>query len=259
MTHVSRPSAARVVLARASSRHPEWWLVGIALVAWVAVVMPYVWPDQPIAGAVHHGGHHMAATAPTSATETSLHAATAWFVMVLAMMLLVAVPRVRYVAAVCPGRIRTRAIAQTVGGVVLVWTALGLVISVVPIVVPTATAGGATLAFVVIWLLAAAWQLTPWKWSALLRCHGVRVPRREGDGVARVRMGAVHGVWCVASCGPAMMAMALTGHPLVLMVGLTIGLAAERVATRPVRAIRLVAATMTALALAIAGAIALGA
>jgi predicted metal-binding membrane protein len=112
---------------------------------------------------------------------------------------------------------------------------------------------------VAIWLAAAAWQLTPWKWSALRRCHGVRVPRREGDGRARLRTGAVHGAWCVASCGPAMVAMVVTGHPLLLMVGLTFGLATERVAMRPVRAIRLVAASTTVLALATAGAVALGA
>ena len=116
-------------------------------------------------------------------------------------------------------------------------------VSVIPVVVPTRRAEPP--AFVVVWLLAAAWQLTPWKWSALRRCHGVRVPRRETDGRARLRTGAVHGVWCGASCGPAMVAMVLTGHPLVLMVGLTIGLTTERVAARPVRAMRLVAATTT--------------
>ena len=72
-------------------------------------------------------------------------------------------------------------------------------------------------------------------------------------------MGARHGAWCVASCGPAMVAMALTGHPLVLMVGLTIGLATERVAARPVHAFRLVGAATAILAVATVGAGALGA
>ena len=179
--------------------------------------------------------------------------------MVLAMMLLVGIPRVRFVAAVCPGRIRTRAIAQTVAGVLAVWLVLGLATSVIPVIVPTATASGAPVAFVAIWLVAAAWQLTPWKWTALRRCHGVRVPRREGDGWARARMGALHGAWCVASCGPAMVAMVLTGHPLLLMIGLTVGLATERVATRPVRGFRLVGVATTILAVATVGAGFLGA
>jgi predicted metal-binding membrane protein len=256
---VARPSAARVFLARTASRHPEWWIVAIALGAWVAVVGPHIWPDQPIAGAVHdHAGHHPAGHVPagasTSAVGSYLHAGTAWLVMVLAMMLLVGIPRVRFVAAVCPGRIRARAIAQTVAGVLLAWVAVGAVISVVPIVVPTATAIDAPLAFVAIWLVAAAWQLTPWKWTALQRGHGVRVPRREGDGAARVQMGARHGAWCVASCGPAMVAMVLTGHPLLLMIGLTVGLATERVATRPVPAFRMVGLATTVLAVAAVGA-----
>ena len=256
---VSRPSAVRTLLARTASRHPEWWIVAIALGAWGAVVVPHLWPDQPLAGAVHdHAQHHMP-TAALSWGESYLHAGTAWLVMVLAMMLLVAVPRVRFVAAVCPGRIRTRAIAQTVAGVLLVWIALGLLTSVIPIVVPAVTAGDAPWAFIAIWLTAAAWQLTPWKWTALLRCHGVRVPRREGDGRARVRMGARHGAWCVASCGPAMVAMVLTGHPLPLMIGLTIGLAGERGATRPRRGIRLVAVATSVIGLATVGAAALGA
>jgi predicted metal-binding membrane protein len=108
---------------------------------------------------------------------------------------------------------------------------------------------------------ATRWDCTPWKWAALRRCHGVRVPRRKGDRQARLRMGAVHGTWCVVSCGPAMVAMVamvVIGHPLALMVGLTLGLTTERVAMRPARAIRLVAATTTLLALATAGAGALG-
>ena len=73
------------------------------------------------------------------------------------------------------------------------------------------------------------------------------------------RMGALHGAWCVASCGPAMVAMVLTGHPLLLMIGLTVGLATERVATRPVRGFRLVGAATTILAVATVGAGFLGA
>ena len=219
-----------------------------------------IWPDQAIAGAVHdHAGHHMPSAASASAAESYLRAGTAWVLMILAMMLVVGIPRVRLVAAVCPGRIRARAIAQTVAGVVLAWVLLGLVVSVIPVVVPTATASGAPLAFVAIWLVAAAWQLTPWKWTALRRCHGVHVPRREGDGVARLRMGARQSVWCIASCGPAMVAMVLTGHPLVLMVGLTIGLATERVAARPVHAFRLVGAATAILTVATVGAGVLGA
>ncbi len=149
---VSRPSAVRTLLARTASRHPEWWIVAIALGAWGAVIVPHLWPDQPLAGAVHdHAQHHMP-TAALSWGESYLHAGTAWVVMVLAMMLLVAVPRVRFVAAVCPGRIRTRAIAQTVAGVLLVWIALGLLTSVIPIVVPAVTAGDAPWAFIAIWL-----------------------------------------------------------------------------------------------------------
>jgi hypothetical protein len=259
----ARPSAGRVFLARTASRHPEWWIVAIALAAWVAVVASHIWPDQPVAGAAHHhaGDHpagHVPAAASTSAVESYLHAGAAWLLMVLAMMLLVGIPRVRFVAAVCPGRIRARSIAQTVAGVLLVWVLVGAVISVVPIVVPTATTSDAPLAFVAIWLVAAAWQLTPWKWTALLRCHGVRVPRREADGWARVQMGARHGAWCVASCGPAMVAMVLTGHPLLLMIGLTVGLATERVATRPVQAFRLVGAATTVLAVVTVGVGALG-
>ena len=70
--------------------------------------------------------------------------------MVLAMMPVVGIPASQVVAAVCPGGPRP-VIAQTVAGVVARRVVLGLVVSVIPVVVPTATAGGDPLAFLAIW------------------------------------------------------------------------------------------------------------
>ena len=74
--------------------------------------------------------------------------------------------------------------------------------------------------------------------AALARCHAIRVPRGMADGRGRLTAGMTYSGWCVVSCGPAMVAMAVTGHPLLLMIVLTVGLTAERVAHRPVRATR---------------------
>lgn len=56
-------------------------------------------------------------------------------------------------------------------------------------------------------------------------------------------------MWCTISCGPAMVAMAWTGHSTVLMALLTVGLTAERVAWRPDKVSRLIAAGVVTTAL----------
>lgn len=211
----------QVGAARFTARHPEWWLVVASAVAWVLILrMP----------AGLQGRHHSGAD--------YLTAAGSWLLMVVAMMGPVMVPRVRHVAQCCVGRARTRAIAETLTGALLIWTAVGVLVVGLLTVSPLLDARDSPVAFGVAWLLVVGWQLSASKLSALARCHAIRIPRGMTDGRGRLTAGVAYSGWCVVSCGPAMVAMALTGHPLVLMIVLTIGLTAERVAHRPVRAAR---------------------
>lgn len=242
------PGRARVALARFTARHPEWWMVAVVVAAWVVLLGSVTWGPMvgfgdAGAGHAHHGGADMRAVATPSSLSLPA-AATAWLLMVVAMMGAVTIPRIRHVAQCCLGRARVRAIAQTSAGVLLAWSAVGVPVLGMAALVPTLDAERLPLAFAGVWLAAAAWQLTPWKIMALGRCHQTRVPRGLADGAARVAAGARYGGWCAASCGPAMAAMALTGHPMAFMVLLTAGFTAERLVHRPHRAVRHVAAAL---------------
>lgn len=232
---------ARLRVARLVAWHPEWWLLAVAAPAWVAVVAHGMRHGAVTgAGQAHHGG------ATSGMAERLAAGAGAWLAMVVAMMVPVLVPRVRRVARCCVGRVRDRAIAQTVAGAGLPWLALGAAVVPVVEVLPAITPVASTAA----WATAAAWQLAPPKRVALRRCHAVRIPRGVGDGWPRFRAGAAHGSWCVVSCGPLMAVMAWAGHPVAFAVLLTVGLVAERVVHHPYRTSRGLAAAVVGLSTA---------
>jgi hypothetical protein len=252
------PARVRVHAARFVARHPEWWVVAMALCAWSVLLAPLV-SSALHAGPARQGkagmpgmvgmpGMQTAAGAaglrPPGVAALLVGGARAWVLMVLAMMLPVLVPRVRRAASRCVGKVRNRAVAQTLAGTLLVWCWVGAVVVAVGAVVPALSARRQPFAFIAVWLAAALWQLTPVKRRALRSCHRVRVPGGAAEGWARVRAGTAHAMWCAASCGPAMAAMAFTGHSLVSMVVLSIGLTAERVAHRADRTAHRLAAVL---------------
>jgi predicted metal-binding membrane protein len=127
---------------------------------------------------------------------------------------------------------------QFVAGFVAVWLAAG---------VPSYLVMGAldwTPGWIAAaWVLAGAYQLTPWMQRQLISCRSVRF-----DGAA-TRFGVGQGVRCVASCWPVMLAamvtaMALPGLvlPMLALVGVTALLCWEKqpgTTTRSVAAIGL--------------------
>jgi predicted metal-binding membrane protein len=187
------------------------------------------------------------AISTTKASELAA-GAVAWLLMVGAMMLPALVPRIRRVASRGIGRIRQRAIAQTLFGAVLVWIVFGVIVVTPTTVLPT-TDNRASGVFMAVWLAVAAWQFTPIKRRSLRECHRVPVPPGVADGLPRVRAGAEHAIWCSVSCAPAMMAMAFTGHALLPMAVATIGFTMELVVHRPQLAARATAVGIVGAAL----------
>jgi hypothetical protein len=160
--------------------------------------------------------------------------------MVPAMMLPVAIPRVRRVAFGSIGRIRARAVAETVIGFTSVWLVVGLALHALPAV----GARDSAWLFLASWLAAGAWQLTSMRSRALNACHAVSVAPGLKDGKARIAGGVSYARWCVATCGPAMAVMMVTRLSPPLMALLTAGLVAERITPRPRTTSRRLAAAM---------------
>jgi predicted metal-binding membrane protein len=234
---VTAPSRRRAGLAPAGSsagylyRRPEWSVVllivvaaiGFAVLTWVPAAghLPAGATASPGAPATRHSGGHLAAhssgsSAPDwTAAATYLHGVATWELMVAAMMLPAGIPLVRYVAFATRRARRQRSIAFFCLGYLFAWLPLGAVAATWHLLdVPARTA--AVIAAVAL-AFAGAWELLPVKVRALRRCHRTVPIRYRGRAADRssARLGLVNGQACVLSCGPAMIALVVLGHPIV--------------------------------------------
>jgi predicted metal-binding membrane protein len=215
-------------------RHPEWWLVGLVAACWLAIIVRHVsagdhggmaHPSMEMSGTMPPGHvHHApvaasAATSVTSATDSIAGFFADWTLMTMAMMLPLIIPVVRQIAF---NSVRSRQVRST--SIVLVaystvWIALGAPIIVAEqLLVPDrdVVSFGPILV-----ILAALWQLTPWKRQAINACR-VDVPLRPfriRADLACAQVGLLHGWRCLRSCWVLMLAMVAIGHgPIALVV-----------------------------------------
>ena len=191
-----------------------------------------------------------------------------WVLMMGAMMFPSIAPMVLTFAYVQRRRRDRGALAGAVStwvfvaGYILTWTAVGLVayglyVGVRSLSIPELSwyRGGRYLAGGVL-LAAALYQLTPVKNSCLRRCTApldfVLTHWREGSAGA-LRMGAMHGAWCVGCCWALMASLfALGVMSLTWMVAIGGLIAVEKLLPRRDLANRLVAVTLVVLGLGVA-------
>ena len=188
--------------------HPELAAAAVAAGAWALLL-----------------GH---AQHPHGPGEPYLANLSGWTVMAVAMMVPGALADVRIVALSSMWPRRQRTIAVFLGSYVCVWIAFG----VVAVAVAAEASVGVLLA------LAAAWELSAWKWRAVRRCHLIEAlpPRGASADAACARAGLRYGWRCVVSCWPLMLAMAAAGHQAIaLMALLTVVVAAEKIVVRSAR------------------------
>lgn len=207
------------VVGRLTTFHPEWWVAAAAAGSWA--VLPFV-----LDGPGH--AHHAAAAGPAVARPVA-----GWVLMTVAMMLPAAGPGVRHVAFASLRRRRNVAMAEFAAGYVAAW------LPGAALAVWWHAAGPAVPAAAVAALLAAAavWELAPPQRRALLACRRTVPIRPSGWPAHRscLGYGARSGGWCVASCGPLMVAVVAAGHHPALMVPAAAVLVAEKVHVRGVR------------------------
>jgi predicted metal-binding membrane protein len=190
-----------------------------------------------------------------------------WVVMMSAMMFPSIVPMVLTFGFVQRRRRDRGSIDRIVsswvfvGGYLLMWTAFGLLaygayVGVRSLSIPALSwhRGGPYLAGGVL-LAAAIYQLTPTKDACLRRCRSpldfVLTRWRDGPSGA-LRMGVVHGAWCVGCCWGLMAALfALGVMSLTWMVAIAGLIAVEKLLPWRQLANRLVALILVALALGV--------
>jgi predicted metal-binding membrane protein len=165
-----------------------------------------------------------------------------WLLMSAAMTFPAVLPAAQHVAANSFRRRRSPAVGVFLGAYLLLWLAFG-------IAAETALAplrgGPAYIIFSLALAVAAAYELTPVKRWAVNRCHRTTpLPPSGLPGIASVaRFAWINGSGCVASCGPAMLAMLLapTAQPLA-MAAFTVAMSYGRLTRRPRTGRRRVAA-----------------
>lgn len=266
------------VLPRQSSWRRLWWthpelsLAAVAAAAWLAVLTVHIatgpfhtvvqhstlMPDQGTAGH-HHGtsnpgiaGHQFVTSDPGSA-PTFLFSVGLWVLMATAMMLPTALPAARLISLNGKWKRRQRGPALFAVGYLAVWSGVGvLLLSAVWLIGPKATG---PLAIAAALAIAAVWESTRWKRLCLRACHRLRSLPPDGWKADRasVREGIRNGAWCTGSCGLMMVPMALAPHSvgLSLMLFLFAVVAAEKLLTRAVDHLRLVAAMLAIAAIVV--------
>ena len=230
--------ADRFSLGRSLAWHPEWWVYAVAGASAVVLVVGTLASTDAGAAAGHvHAGHHaMAPTADAQAPWASWPGAWGhWVLMVGAMMLPVVAPQVRQVALRSVWSRRHRGAATFLLGYVVVWLILGA--GLLTVLAAFGSGQQPTPWLAVALLAAAAWQVSGPRRRVLRRCASLRLGAATGPGADLdcARAGVRSGLRCAFTCGPLMVAMALS-HSLLLMGGVLAVLLSERArGANPVR------------------------
>ncbi|HEX2053271.1 MAG TPA: DUF2182 domain-containing protein, partial [Actinomycetota bacterium] len=222
---------------RFSWRHPEWVLGLVAAGGWVIVFV------------VHPGHTHE----PVAGSWPALF--RSWAAMVVAMMVPPALRMARYVAVNSRWRRRQRAAFLFAGSSLAVWLPAALAAAALA-ALPWVASNRRWLLGAAL-MLAAAWELSPYKRRALKACHRtIPLPPdgRKADK-ADIRLGLLYGRACFRACWSLMLPMVVAAHvsPL-LMLALTAIAVAEEVVVKgyklaPVAATLLVVAALMVLVL----------
>jgi predicted metal-binding membrane protein len=184
--------------------HPEGLALGLGIVAWGWMLSEAIGaPRRLCCGSAASPGEDV----------------VAWMLMVIAMMVPTTTSNLRDIAGRSYRVRRLRAVIGYLTGYLAWWTMLGVTVVGLHTFWPACNARIATL----LCAFGAVWALIPARQRWFRSCHR-RIPlcplgwRADRDAF---RQGAAHGAPCVAACWPLMVACAVTGHNVVMMVACT--------------------------------------
>jgi predicted metal-binding membrane protein len=212
---------------------PEWRVAVLVLSAWLAL----------LAGVGMHRTHLGSGHSPFGV----LAGLPGWSVMVVAMMVPVTLPAVRYVGLNSMRRRRQRAMAVYTVVYVWAWALLGVTVLGTDHLIREHLGLGDRVLLALTLAVAAAWQLTRAKRRALFACgrtvplppYGVRAD------LGCVRYALLQAWRCIRSCWALMLVMVAVGpSSLAWMVAMTALVAAEELTVRGRRVTRPAAAAL---------------
>lgn len=220
---------------------PEWRIAALAAAAWLVLLSGLGMQRA------HLGPHHSA--------PAVLAALPGWSLMVVAMMVPVTLPAVRYVGLNSMRRRRRRAVALYTAVYAGAWVLFGITALGTDHLLRVHLGLSEPVELALALLTAAIWQLSRAKRRALYAC-GRTVPlpplgRRADVGCARFAL--LHARRCIQSCWAIMLVMVAVGHSsLAWMAALTALIVAEELTLRGRRLTRPAAAVLAVAAAAVA-------
>jgi predicted metal-binding membrane protein len=190
-------------------RCPEWWLSLVAAGGWLTLTAHT---------ASSLAGRHRALAQTVASNHEHLASGLAgpfvmWAAMIAVMLPLIA-PNVRYVAMRTPAPRRFRAAVDVVVGWLAIWAVAAVVLADASWLATRAL--GAKIAIAGFVALAIVWQYSRLKQLSVARCHRVFAPPLDPASAAGAcrGFGILLGTDCVASCWAVMALMAVAGHSL---------------------------------------------
>jgi predicted metal-binding membrane protein len=208
------------------ARTAGWWLVGLAVAAWVVLV---AWALSSAAGSLDHERLEH----PDLVRVGLL--VLGWALMTLAMM---GPATVGYVRRLVGSRGDGARLVVALVAFLATWVAFGLLVTLSDLLLhkafdEPALAGAGWVVLPATFLLAATYQLTGWKRRALARCSGPTAAVAEhwahGSRRAGWWVGVRHGVDCVGSCAGLMLAVFALGMTSLLAMAFgTVAVLLER-------------------------------
>jgi predicted metal-binding membrane protein len=229
-------ATARRSLADWVAAHPEWWSLAISAAAWIVLFGQTPMPALSELCLAPGGA------APSDFADWLRIAwekvvggrmLLDWAVMTLAMVPPLAIPLVRHVAIRSFAHRRHLALAEFLGGALLAWLIVGVVILAALSAASQSWAGKPFAAL--LFFVAALWQFAPAKRRALRRCHRTIPLSPTGWRADRdcASYGFQFGRSCVASCGFMMTASVVGAHSPIICLCVQLVALAERRAREP--------------------------
>jgi predicted metal-binding membrane protein len=156
-----------------------------------------------------------------------------WLAMLLAMMSPLLTRPIAHIRLHSLTRRRASAVAFFVSGYGMIWMLAGVVLMTASVELQMFADKAGVPALTIAAAIVIAWQTTPLRQHALIRCHRLPCLSAFGSeaGLDCIRFGLMHGFWCVVTCAPLMLVpLAAPEIHLPLLAALSAGLLLERLA-----------------------------
>lgn len=226
--HTRWPTGSTGRLHALAARRPDLWLSLVAAAGWIGLVAHETAhrvagasnDDAPMVHADHERGHMALGSGGQGSVVVDVAMQAVMWAAMIAIMLPLIAPNVRFVALRSPVHQRRRVAIAIVAGWSMVWAAAAALLAFCTWLAIHAVGQVGAIAGLVV--VAIVWQTAPGKRRSAARCHRTFAPPLDADeaSVECRRFGMRLGVDCVASCWAVMAVMAAAGHSLLAVVPL---------------------------------------